>query len=74
MSCDPKVVMTIEIGEDGQVISVKGAENKKVKVLEDANCDLNVGTITKFVPLTVMYAHKSPDCWYLHAGRWYQIC
>lgn len=77
MACDPKVVMTIEIGEDGQILNVKSGEGRKIEVYED-DCgkpkEIPVGTITNFEPMTVFRAHNSPQCWYLYAGRWYRVC
>lgn len=75
MSCNQKVVMTVEIGENGQVVSIKGAEGTKVQVFDEGCApDMPVGTITKFVPLTAFCAHNSPQCWYFFDGRWYKIC
>ncbi len=77
MACDPKVVMTIEIGENGEVLNVKGGEGRKVETFED-DCgkpkEIPVGTIEKFEAMTVFCAHNSPRCWYFYSGRWWKVC
>lgn len=77
MGCDQKVVMTIEIGEDGKVIAVKDKEGRKVEALNDGckeSHDIEVGTIESIVPMTLFRAHNSPRCWYFFDGRWYKLC
>ena len=77
MACDPKVVMTIEIGENGKVIGVNAGEGKKLETFKEGCDDSNgmpVGTIFDIDPMTVFRAKNSPNCWYLYAGRWYKVC